>query len=84
MNDAASHVVKFGLLEECGEEDTVCIEAVESQFDACHEQFKSDWNAYMDAAYSEEDVHLERYSKQVFNCIVDADGDAIFFYDPQG
>ncbi|WLQ14476.1 hypothetical protein O5O45_00810 [Hahella aquimaris] len=80
---AGEKLQKSYLIEACGEDDPVCISAVEAQFDACHAQHKKHWDAFMEAASAkEEDLHLERYSRGVYECIVDENGDPYFYYDP--
>lgn len=83
INYAGSRYLKMSLKDVCGEEDKECIAAVDEQFDPCHDKYKADWDAYMEASESEEDVHLERYSTSMYGCIVDKDGSPYFVFDPE-
>ena len=66
--------MEFQLLAECGEEDKVCIEAVEEQLDDCMAQ--SDWRRYVDNA--EDPAELRRFADAFFPCFKDASGNSIF------
>ncbi|MBU6950108.1 hypothetical protein [Hahella sp. HN01] len=80
---AGEKLQKTHLIDTCGEDDPACISAVEAQFDACHTKHKEHWNAFMKATNEkEEDLHLERYSQGLYDCIVDENGDPYFYYDP--
>jgi len=68
----------------CGEEDPKCVAAVDAQFDPCHSRYEKDWAAYMNAGVDEEDELLAVYSKSMYACIVDADGEPYFVFDPEG
>ncbi len=82
LNKAGSEFLKMGLKDTCGEEDPACIAAVISQFDSCHTKYEKDWNRYMNSSLSNEDELLEVYSRGVYGCIVDEDGDPYFVFDP--
>ncbi len=83
INKAAAEYLKLNLKDTCGEDDPECIAAVEDQFDPCHEQYEDDWSQYMEASDSESDERLEIYSENMYNCIVDKDGDPYFYYSPE-
>ena len=80
LNKAGAQYLKFSLKDACGEEDTACIAAVESQFDPCQEKYEKEWNAYMNSSTSTEDELLKIYSEKMYGCIVDEDGDPYFVF----
>lgn len=83
LNKAGSKYLKISLKDTCGEEDPACIAAVVAQFDSCHSKYEADWNKYMNSNSSQEDELLEIYSKGVYGCIVDEDGNPYFVFDPE-
>lgn len=82
VNKAGAEYLKFSLKGTCGEEDTACINAVETQFDSCHKKYEKDWENYMNSSISEEDQLLAVYSTNMYGCIVDEDGEPYFYFDP--
>ena len=83
LNKVGAEYLKMSLKDACGDEDPDCIAAVDDQFDACHAKYEKDWNNYMNSSSSKEDELLEIYSKGLFACIVDPDGDSYFVFDPE-
>ena len=83
LDKAASEYLKISLKDTCGEEDPACIAGVTDQFDSCHSKYEEDWNKYINSSSSQEDEFLEIYSKKVYGCIVDEDGDPYFIFDPE-
>ncbi len=83
LNKAGSMYLKKSLRETCGEKDPDCIAAVNTQFDSCHSKYEEDWNKYMNSSSSREDELLEIYSRKVYGCILDKDGDPYFVFDPE-
>ncbi len=83
ISKAGTEYLKISLKDACGEDDNACISAVEEQFDSCHEIYENEWNEYMDSSLSEEDELLEKYSSNMYECIVDENGDAYFYFDPE-
>lgn len=82
INRASAEFLKYSLRDVCGEDDPACIEAVNTQFDTCHEKYNKEWNAYMNSSFAEEDALLEDYSRKMYACIVDENGEPWFIYDP--
>lgn len=82
INRAAAEYLKYSLREVCGEDDPACIEAVNTQFDPCHEKYSEEWAAYMKSSLAEEDALLEYYSRKMYACILDENGEPWFVYDP--
>lgn len=83
LNKVGAEYLKISLKDTCGDEDPDCIAAVDTQFDSCHSKYEQDWNNYMNSSSSKEDELLEIYSKGLFACIVDQDGDSYFVFDPE-
>jgi len=82
IDRASAEYLKYSLREVCGDDDPACIAAVNAQFDACHEKFRAQWSAYMNSTFAEEDALLEDYSRRMYACIVDENGEPWFVYDP--
>jgi len=82
ISRVSAEYLKYSLREVCGEEDPACIEAVNTQFDACHDRYRDEWNAYMNSSVAGEDALLEDYSRKMYACIVDENGEPWFVYDP--
>ena len=82
IDKAALGYLKAHLKNTCGDEDAACVAAVDEQFDSCHDEYQEAWDNYMSSSISEEGELLEIYSKGLYGCIVDKDGDPYFLYDP--
>lgn len=74
--------LKTSLLELCGETDQACVEAVNTQFETCHQKNISPWDLYMQASSSKQDQYLDLYSKNIYACITDTSGKAFFEFIP--
>ncbi len=74
---AAVEMLKASLKAVCGDEDKACIAAVETQFEACHEKYRSEWKAFMDSE-GEDEALLDAYNDKVTGCIVDENGNPYF------
>lgn len=79
---ATGQIMKMKMAEICGEEDKGCLAAVDEQYGACETKYKKEWSAYMNVRSSEEDAVLDDYMSKLFTCVVDADGDPYFEYNP--
>jgi hypothetical protein len=75
LDDAAAKTAKSTLKEAC-EDDAECVEAVDSQFDACLKQ--SDFKKYMNASPAEEDKYLASTFNHLYSCIVNQEGEPYF------
>jgi hypothetical protein len=75
---AFEKTLKYGLTENC-DKDKACIAAVEEQLPSCIE--KGDYQSLLRATGEQEAIQSERFSRFLFSCIVDKDGDPIFVYE---
>jgi hypothetical protein len=82
VNRGSAELLKYSLREACGEQDPACIEAVNSQFDACHARYAGEWSAYLNGSFRDEDALLGEYLRKIYGCLVDADGEPLFFFEP--
>ena len=72
--------LKSELRDVCGEDDPECIASVDNQFDACQDRYEKEWGEYMNSVPSKEEGLMEVYSKKMYSCIVDDNGEPYFFY----
>lgn len=75
--DLAAKEFKQETLQACGNEEP-CKAAVEAQFESCHNKYINDWNGYLESSMEDEKKMLEAYSKNIYGCIVDANGKPYF------
>lgn len=75
---AFEKTLKYGLTENC-DKDKECIAAVEEQLPSCIEQ--GDYKAVLRASGEKEAIEQERFSRFLFSCIVDENGNPIFVYE---
>ena len=75
---AFEKTLKFGLTKNC-DEDKECVAAVEEQLPSCIE--KGDYKAVLRAPREQEDAENARFSRFLFSCIVDKNGDPFFEYE---
>jgi hypothetical protein len=75
FDDTAAKKAKSSLKEAC-EDDTECVQAVDSQFDACLKD--SDFEKYMNASPAEEDKYLASTFNHLYSCIVNQEGEPYF------
>lgn len=71
---AFKKTLEMSLVDLCGEEDKECIVAVKSQISDCME--KSNWRKYMEE--EESDAEFNRFTREFYSCVVDANGDPYF------
>lgn len=74
---AFEKTLKFGLTKNC-DKDKECVVAVEKQLPSCIE--KGDYKAVLRASGEKEAAEQERFSRFLFSCIVDNDGNPYFVY----
>ena len=74
---AFEKTLKFGLTKNC-DKDKECVTAVEEQLPSCID--KGDYKAVLRAKGEQEAVEHERFSRFLFSCIVDNDGNPYFVY----
>jgi hypothetical protein len=82
FNIYTARYMKSQLIESCSAQDPQCIEAVEMQFDSCHETYKVQWTKYMNSNSRNEDFYLAKYSTNLYACITDNDGNPYFEFNP--
>ena len=75
---AFEKTLKYGLTENC-DKDKECIAAVEEQLPSCIE--KGDYKTVLRAKGEQEAVEHERFSRFLFSCIVDENGNPYFVYE---
>ena len=66
--------LKRTLIEQCGEEDKICIEAVKKQIDKCIE--KADGKRFLKDPDDEKEA--ERFTKIFYSCLVNRKGEPVF------
>lgn len=67
-------VMEYQLIDDCGEDDKECIEAVKEQIESCME--KSDWRKYVKSDEDEEE--MKRFVGEFFPCFKDSSGNSYF------
>ena len=75
---AFEKTLKFGLTKNC-DKDKECVAAIDEQLPACIE--KGDYKALLRAKGKQEAAEHERFSRFLFSCIVDKDGNPFFVYE---
>ena len=75
---AFEKTLKYGLTKNC-DKDKECVAAVDEQLPSCIE--KGDYKAVLRAPREQEDAENERFSRFLFTCIVDKDGNPYFVYE---
>lgn len=66
--------MEYSLKDLCGDKDSDCYNAIESQIKSCME--KSEWRRYLND--SENEVELERFINEFYPCFKKADGSSYF------
>ena len=79
-----AEVIKYQMLDKCGESDSVCTSAVEAQFDECFAASGYDRLKEFGTSPSEADAIVERAVRYTYLCIVDEDGDPFFYFPDSG
>ena len=67
-------VMEYQLIDDCGEDDKACIEAVKEQIESC--MIKSDWRKYVKSDEDEEE--MKRFVGEFFPCFKDSSGNSYF------
>jgi hypothetical protein len=67
-------VMEYQLIDDCGEDDKACIEAVKEQIESC--MGKSDWRKYVKSDEDEEE--MKRFVGVFFPCFKDPNGNSFF------
>jgi len=75
---AFEKTLKFGLTKNC-DKDKECVAAVDEQLPTCIG--KGDYKAVLRAKGEQEAVEHERFSRFLFSCIVDKNGNPFFVYE---
>ncbi len=75
---AFEQTLKYQLTETCGE-DAECVTALEEQLSGCID--KSDYKTLLNASEENKDAEVERFSKLLYACLVDENGDPLFVYE---
>lgn len=74
---------KEQMIKLCGQHDNPCRNAVVAQYEACRARYAGEWDAYLNSLVSNDDTLLDGYLGHLYRCIVDADGNPYFTYDPR-
>jgi len=78
--DLNAELIKYQMLDKCGESDSACTSAVEAQFDECFAA--SGYHKLTDfgTSPSEADAIIESAVRHTYVCIVDQDGEQFFYF----
>ena len=78
--DLNAELIKYQMLDKCGESDSACTSAVEAQFDECFAA--SGYHKLTDfgTSPSEADAIIESAVRHTYMCIVDHDGEQFFYF----